>query len=93
MKPYLMLGLLVLLWSGPGFAQKLVDPASVSPEYRDAAEKRRAEQIRQRECAKKAEAEKVMARDRTPFLLHCLADAEAAEAAKASAPKAAEVAK
>jgi hypothetical protein len=53
-------------------AQKLVDPASVAPEYRDAAEKRRAEQIRQRECAKKADDEKIMPRERTAFLLQCL---------------------
>jgi hypothetical protein len=53
-------------------AQKLVDPASVAPEYRDAAEKRRAEQIRQRECAKKADVEKIMPRERTAFLLQCL---------------------
>jgi hypothetical protein len=53
-------------------AQKLVDPASVAPEYRDAAEKRRAEQIKQRECAKKAEVEKIMPRERTAFVLQCL---------------------
>src|SRR6476661_7462580 len=62
-----------------GFAEKLVDPSTVAPEYREAAEKRRAEQIRQRDCAKKAEMQKVMARDRTAFLLECLK--EAAEAA------------
>jgi len=41
-------------------AQKLVDPSKVAPEYREAAEKRRAEQIRQQSCAKKADAEKVL---------------------------------
>jgi len=35
----------------PSFAQKIVDPNAVAPEYREAAEKRRAEQIKQRECA------------------------------------------
>ena len=30
----------------PAPAQKLVDPASVAPEFREAAEKRRAEEIR-----------------------------------------------
>jgi hypothetical protein len=53
-------------------APKLVDPTTVAPEFREAAEKRRAEQIKQRECAKKAEVEKVIARDRTAFLLQCL---------------------
>ena len=43
-------------------AQKLVDPSKVAPEHRDAAEKRRAEQIRQQDCAKKANAEKIMVR-------------------------------
>ena len=61
----------------PGFAQKLVDPASVAPEYREAAEKRRAEQIRQRQCAQKAEAEKIMPRERTAFLNQCLEEAAA----------------
>jgi hypothetical protein len=53
-------------------AQKLVDPASVAPEYREAAEKRRAEQIKQRECAHKADLEKVLPRERTGYLLQCL---------------------
>ena len=44
----------------PAPAQKLVDPASVAPEYREAAEKRR------------AELEKIMPRERTSFLVHCL---------------------
>ena len=97
MKSFLQIALLALVWTAPSVAQKLVDPSTVAPEYRDAAEKRRAEQIRQHECAKKADTEKVMARERTAFLLHCLADAEAVEAAKAAeaakTPKAAEVAK
>ncbi len=59
-------------------AQVLVDPSKVAPEYREAAEKRRAEQIRQRDCAQKADAEKVLPRDRTRFLNQCL-DALAAK--------------
>ena len=65
-----------------GVAQKLVDPAAVAPEYREAAEKRRAEQIRQRECAYKATLEKVLPRDRTAFLNHCLEALEASVKAK-----------
>ncbi len=56
-------------------AQKLVDPSKVAPEYREAAEKRRAEQLRQQGCAKKADAEKVLPRDRIAFLNHCLDEA------------------
>ena len=100
MKSYLQVALLALVWSAPSFAQKLVDPATVAPEYREAAERRRAEQIRQHDCAKRAELEKVMPRERTAFLLHCLEVSEAAEAAKAAeaadaakAAKAAEVGK
>jgi hypothetical protein len=60
-------------------AQKLVDPTTVAPEYREAAEKRRAEQIRQQECAHKAIADKIVPRDRTAYLLHCL-EADTAKA-------------
>lgn len=58
-------------------AQRMVDPANVAPEFREAAEKRRAEQIRQRDCAQKADAEKIIPRERTAFLIHCLESAEA----------------
>ena len=60
----------------PALAQKLVDPSTVAPEYREAAEKRRAEQLRQRECAQKADAGKVLPRDRTSYLIRCLDEAE-----------------
>jgi hypothetical protein len=56
----------------PARAQPLVDPSKVAPEYREAAEKRRAEQLRQRECMKKADDEKVMPRERTAYLNQCL---------------------
>jgi hypothetical protein len=69
-----------LALAAPALAQGLVDPSKVAPEFREAAEKRRAEQIRQRDCAKKAEAEKVVPRDRTAFLLHCLSELEAGAA-------------
>ena len=58
--------------ASPSSAQRLVDPAKVAPEYREAAERRRAEQIKQQECAHKADTEKVIARDRTAYLLQCL---------------------
>ena len=53
-------------------AQTLVDPAKVAPEYREAAEKRRAEQLSQRECARRADADKILPRDRTAYLNQCL---------------------
>ena len=59
-------------WSGAGFAQKLVDPNAVAPEFRAAAEKRRAEQIKLLECTKKANQAKVLPRDRAAFIGPCL---------------------
>lgn len=63
----------MLVLASPAVADKLVDPNTVAPEYREAAQKRRAEQLRQRECAKKADVAGVMPRERTTFLLHCMA--------------------
>jgi hypothetical protein len=61
-----------LLGPQAGFAQKLVDPNAVAPEYREAAMKRRAEQLKQLECAHKADAAKVLPRDRTAMITQCL---------------------
>ena len=72
MKHFIAAALFSLAIASPAPAQKLVDPASVAPEFREAAEKRRAEQIRQRDCTRKADLEKVMPRERTAFLVHCL---------------------
>lgn len=72
MKPIIFIAALALLAAAPACAQALVDPSKVAPEYREAAEKRRAEQMRQRECALKADLEKVLPRDRTAYLNHCL---------------------
>jgi hypothetical protein len=80
LKCFIGVALVSLALVAPALAQGLVDPSKVAPEYLEAAEKRRAEQIRQRDCAKKAEAEKVMPRERTAFLLHCLDELEAAAA-------------
>jgi hypothetical protein len=72
------------VFSEPGFAQKLVDPNAVAPEYREAAEKRRAEQVRQRECAQKVGLAKVLPRDRTAEINKCLEAAMSATAAAAA---------
>lgn len=53
-------------------ADKLVDPNAVAPEYRDAAEKRRAEQVKLFQCNKKADEAKVLRRDRSTFVNECL---------------------
>jgi UPF0716 family protein affecting phage T7 exclusion len=60
------------LLAEPGFAQKLVDPNLVAPEYRAAAEKRRAEQMKVLDCHRKADAAKVLPRDRAEHINHCL---------------------
>jgi len=72
MKHFIAAALLASALAPPASAQKLVDPNSVAPEFREAAEKCRAEQIKQRACAQKADAEKIMPRERTAFLVHCL---------------------
>ena len=65
--------MVISLFAAPAArAQMLVDPAKVAPEYREAAEKRRAEQLRQRECARRADADRILARDRTAYLNQCL---------------------
>jgi len=72
MKHFVAAALFSVVITSPLSAQRLVDPTKVAPEYREAAEKRRAEQIRQQECAQKADAEKVIARERTAYLVHCI---------------------
>jgi hypothetical protein len=72
LKQLIIIAATALAVTAPARSQALVDPNKVAPEYREAAEKRRAEQIRQRECALKADLEKVLPRDRTAYLTHCL---------------------
>jgi hypothetical protein len=64
--------ILSVLCSQATIAQKLVDPNKVAPEYRAAAEKRRAEQLKQLDCSHKADEAKVLPRDRIGFLQQCL---------------------
>jgi hypothetical protein len=64
--------ILSVLCSQASIAQKLVDPNKVAPEYRAAAEKRRAEQLKQLDCSHKADEAKVPPRDRVSFLQQCL---------------------
>lgn len=62
----------VFVFAEPCFAQKLVDPNTVAPEFREAAEKRRAEQIKQLECRHKVEAAKVLPRDQAAAITRCI---------------------
>jgi hypothetical protein len=64
----------VLAAAEPCVAQKLVDPNTVAPEFRAAAEKRRAEQIKQLECRRKVEVAKVLARDQAAAITRCIDD-------------------
>jgi hypothetical protein len=70
--PWRLIPVAFVAFIEPCFAQKLVDPNSVAPEFRAAAEKRRAEQIRIIECNHKADAAKVLPRDRAAHIGHCL---------------------
>ena len=79
MRSFIRVMFISFILTVPALAQKLVNPSTVAPEYREAAEKRRAEQIRQRDCAHKADVEKVMPRERTAFLLQCLETHAASE--------------
>jgi hypothetical protein len=72
LKQLVIIAAIALAVTAPARSQALVDPNKVAPEYREAAEKRRAEQMRQRECALKADLEKVLPRDRTTYLNRCL---------------------
>ena len=64
--------MIFMAWPSAGFADKLVDPSAVAPEYRDVAEKRRAEQLKLFECSKKADAAKILRRDRAAFVTECV---------------------
>lgn len=77
-----ILGLLLLPVAGPARAEHLVDPSAVAPEYRAAAEKRRAEQLKIQDCNRRAAQDKVMMRDRSTYMAKCIdAPAEAAPTA------------
>jgi hypothetical protein len=64
--------LTLAVWADTSAADKLVDPDSVAPEYRAAAEKRRAEQLKLLQCSKKVDEAKVPRRDRAAHISECL---------------------
>ena len=69
---FLSLAVMSVAWSGVSFADRLVDPNAVAPEYRDVAEKRRAEQLKLFQCSQKADAAKIVRRDRAAFVSECM---------------------
>ena len=56
----------------PLHAQKIVDPSKVAPEFREAAEKRRAEQLKIAACTKASQDAKVKPRDFAKSLADCI---------------------
>jgi len=55
----------------PARADKIVDPKTVAPEFREAAEKRHAEQMKLIECNNAAKVEKVPRRDLAQYVARC----------------------
>jgi len=55
----------------PARAQKIVDPKTVAPEFREAAEKRLAEQLKLNECNNAAKVAKIQKRDMAQYVAEC----------------------
>ncbi|MBR2121300.1 MAG: hypothetical protein V4458_02095 [Pseudomonadota bacterium] len=55
----------------PARAEKIVDPNTVAPEFREAAEKRRAEQVKLIECNNAAKVAKIQKRELPQFVAEC----------------------
>jgi hypothetical protein len=68
-----VIALLAATLSGAvSLADKLVDPSKVSPEFREAAEKRRAEQLKIIRCNNSLKLANIPARDQVKFLSECI---------------------
>lgn len=59
------------LGGAPAMADKIVDPKTVAPEFREAAEKRHAEQIKLIECNNAAKVAKIQKRELAQFVAAC----------------------
>jgi hypothetical protein len=57
--------------SGPARADKIIDPKTVAPEFREAAEKRHAEQLKLIECNNAAKVAKIQRRYMAQFVSDC----------------------
>ena len=71
-RSFILVAVIAIIPLSSSPAQKLVDPDKVAPEYREAAVKRRAEQLKIQECTHRIDAEKVLPRDRTAHIQQCL---------------------
>lgn len=65
------IALAAALGSGPARAQKIVDPKTVAPEFREAAEKRHAEQLKLIECNNAAKIAKIQKREMAQYVAEC----------------------
>ena len=71
-RQFILVAVVSMISFSTSLAQKLVDPDKVAPEYREAAVKRRAEQLKVQECSHRADAARVLPRDRTAHIQQCL---------------------
>ncbi len=62
---------LAALGGTPARADKIVDPKTVAPEFREAAEKRHAEQLKLIECNNAAKVAKIQRRDMAQYVADC----------------------
>ncbi len=62
---------LAALGGTPARADKIVDPKTVAPEFREAAEKRHAEQLKLIECNNAAKVAKIQRRDMAQYVAEC----------------------
>jgi hypothetical protein len=73
MRVFIVLIATVTMSAGPALADgQMVDPSKVKPEFREAAEKRAAEQKKLVTCQNEAEEKKLLPRYRTKFLADCM---------------------
>jgi hypothetical protein len=78
----LVLGLILPIAS---YAQGIPDPDKVATKYRELAEQRREELIRQTACANKAYKEKIVKRDLASYINRCMDEVAKAQQAKSGA--------
>lgn len=60
-----------MLCGASAHADRIVDPKTVEPEFREAAEKRHAEQLKLIECNNAAKVAKIQRRDLAQYVAEC----------------------
>lgn len=68
---FLVMVLAAALGGEPARADRIVDPKTVAPEFREAAEKRHAEQLKLIECNNAAKVAKIQRRDLAQYVAAC----------------------